>query len=111
LPSVGYDHRTLRDADASPRYLIHDRDAKYPPTFDAVLAAEGVEIVRTPYRSPTANAYAERWVGSVRAECLDHVLLGTEAHLRHVLAGDVAHYNRARPHRGLHQQSPIPRRR
>ena len=99
---------TLQDTDASPRFLIHDRDAKFPPTFDAVFAAEGIEIVRTPYRSPTANAYAERWVGSVRAECLDHLLIVNEAHLRHILAGYVAHYNRGRPHRGLDQRTPIP---
>ena len=98
----------LQDAGASPRFLIRDRDAKFPPAFDAVFAAEGIAIVRTPYRSPTANAYAERWVRSVRAECLDHVLIVNEAHLRHVLAGYVAHDNRARPHRGLDQQTPIP---
>jgi putative transposase len=99
----------LQDANASPRFLIHDRDAKFPPTFDAVFAAEGIAIVRTPYRSPTANAHAERWVGSVRAECLDHLLIVNEAHLRHVLAAYVAHYNRARPHRWLGQQTPLPR--
>jgi len=99
---------TLQEAGASPRFLIHDRDAKFPPAFDAVFAGEGVEIVRTPFRTPTANAYAERWVGSARAECLDHLLIVSEAHLRHVLAAYVAHYNRARPHRGLGQQTPIP---
>jgi hypothetical protein len=100
---------TFQDAGASPRFVIHDRDAKFPPTFDAVFAAEGIAIVRTPYRSPTANAYAERCVGSVRAECLDRLLIVNEAHLRHVLAEYVGHYNRARPHRGLGQQTPIPR--
>jgi putative transposase len=99
---------TLQDTDAPPCFLIHDRDAKFPAAFDAVFAAEGVAVVRTPYRAPTANAYAERWVGSVRAECLDHLLVVNEAHLRHILAGYVAHYNRARPHRGLDQQTPIP---
>ncbi len=98
----------LAEAGSSPRYLIHDRDAKFPPTFDTVFAAEGVEVVRTPYRTPTANAYAERWVGSVRAECLDHLLIVNEAHLRHVLADFIAHDNRARPHQGLRQQTPIP---
>jgi putative transposase len=73
-----------------------------------VFAAEGVAVVRTPYRTPTANAYAERWVGSVRAECLDHLLVVNEAHLDHILGGYVAHYNRARPHRGLDQQTPAP---
>ncbi len=99
---------TLQEAGTSPRFLIHDRDAKFPPAFDTLFAAEGVAIVRTPYRTPTANAYAERWVRSVRAECLDHLLIVNEAHLRRVLISFVAHYNQARPHRGLHQQTPIP---
>ena len=64
--------------------------------------------MRTPSRAPTANAYAERWVRTVRRECLDHLLIVNEAHLRHVLAGFVAHYNQARPHQGLEQQTPVP---
>jgi transposase InsO family protein len=99
---------TLQEQGRSFRFLIHDRDAKFPPTFDAVFASEGVAIVRTPYRTPTANAFAERWVESVRAECLDHLLIVNEAHLRHVLASYVAHYNQARPHQGLGQQTPVP---
>ena len=100
----------LQDAGAPLRFLIHDRDAKFPPAFDTVFAAEGVEVVRTPYRRPTANAYAERWVRSVRAECLDHLLIVNEAHLRRVLADYVAHYNQARPHQGLEPALPDPAR-
>jgi hypothetical protein len=99
---------TLQEQGRAVRFLIRDRDATFPPAFDAVFAAEGSAVVRTPFRTPTANAYAERWVRSVRGECLDHLLIASEAHLRHVLAGYVAHYNRARPHQGLDQQTPIP---
>jgi putative transposase len=100
---------TMQDAGTPPRFLIHDRDAKFPSAFDTVFVTEGVEVVRTPYRSPTANAYAERWVRSARAECLDHLLIVNEAHLRQVLAAYVAHYNQARPHQGIGQQVPIRR--
>ncbi len=90
---------TLPDAATAPRFLIRDRDATFPPGFDAVVAAAGVEIVRTPYRAPNANAVAERWVRSARAACLDH--------LRRVLTEYVG-YNQARPHQGLGQRCPVP---
>ncbi len=98
---------TVQDAGASPRFLIHDRDAQFPSAFDTVFASEGVAIVRTPYRAPNANAYAERWVRSARAECLDHLLVAGEAHLRRVLTEYVAHDNHARPHQGLDQRCPV----
>ena len=103
---------TVQEAGAAPRFLIHDRDTKFPPTFDTVFAADGVEIVRTPYRAPNANAFAERWVRSARGECLDHLLIVNEAHLRRVLRDYAAFYNQARPHQGIDQripQAPVPR--
>jgi putative transposase len=98
---------TLQESGAAPRFLIHDRDAKFPPTFDAVFAAEGVAILRTPYRAPNANAVAERWVCSARSECLDHLLVAGEMHLRRVLTQYAAFYNHARPHQCLDQRCPI----
>ena len=65
-------------------------------------------MVRTPYRAPTANAIAERWVGSVRREDLDHLLIINEAHRRRMLTAYVAHYNQVRPHQGLEQRTPLP---
>lgn len=98
----------MQDEDAPLRFLIHDRDATFPSTFDTVFAAGGVEVVRTPYRAPKVHAYAERWVRPVREECLDQLLIVNEAHLRQVLATYVAHYNQARPHQGIGQRVPIP---
>jgi len=91
---------------ANVRYLIHDRDAKFAGPFDEILRSEGVTIVKTPVRSPRANAVAERWVRSVRNECLDHVLVFGRGHLEQVLREYVAHYNSKRPHRSLALAAP-----
>ena len=87
-------------------HLIRDNDGKYSATFDAVFASEGIEIVRTPFRAPRANAYAERWVRSVREECLDQLLILDQTHLKYVLREYEAYFNTARPHQGLGQKIP-----
>jgi putative transposase len=88
------------------QFLIRDRDAKYPSSFDAVFAADGMRVVLTPFRAPQANAFAERWVRTVRCECLDWTLVVGRRHLERVLRGHVVHYNARRPHRGLDLRAP-----
>jgi len=88
------------------RFLLRDRDAKFCRSFDDVFRSEGGEVVVTPVRTPTANAYAERWVGTVRAECLDWLLIVGRGHLEQVLRVYVKHYNRHRPHRALELEAP-----
>src|SRR3712207_3902929 len=97
----------IQDAALPMRYLIHDRDSKFVPAFDTVFASEGVEVIRTPYRAPNANAVAERWIRSAREECLDHLLIVGEGRLRRVLTAYAAYYNRARPHQGREQRLPV----
>jgi transposase InsO family protein len=88
-------------------FLIRDRDTKFTGVFDAVFASEGIRILRTPVRAPRANAIAERWIGTVRRELLDRMLIVNRCHLAHVLAEYVAHFNHHRPHRALHQAAPL----
>jgi putative transposase len=88
------------------RFLIRDRDRKFTPSFDAVFRSDGIEIVRTPVRAPQANAVAERFVRTARAECLDWLLILNQAHLEHVLRVFIDHYNGHRPHRALHLTPP-----
>jgi transposase InsO family protein len=97
----------LEDRVGQFRFLVRDRDTKFTAAFDAVFAAEGISVLRTPARAPQANAYAERWVGTVRRELLDRVLILGGPQLRSVLAEYVEHYNDHRPHRALGQAPPL----
>jgi putative transposase len=90
------------------RFLIHDRDSKFTAAFDEVFRSEGIKVIHTPIRAPQANAYAERFVRTVRAECLDWLLIIGRRHLEMVLRSYTAHYNRERPHRGLALHPPEP---
>jgi putative transposase len=90
------------------RFLIHDRDSKFSAAFDEIFHSEGINVIKTPIRAPQTNAYAERFVRTVRAECLDWLLIVGRRHLEHVLRSYTTHYNRERPHRGLALLTPEP---
>jgi putative transposase len=97
------------DEDATAiRFLIHDRDSKFTRAFDDLWHGLGAEVILTPIQAPNANAVAERWVGTVRQECLDHLLIAGRRQLLRVLRLYVEHYNRHRPHRGLGLSAPEP---
>ena len=96
----------LEDDKLELKCVIHDRDRKYCRAFDGMLRAEGAEVIVTPPLAPTANAAAERWVGSLRRECLDWLLIVSERHLAVVLHEYLAHYNNERPHRSCGLRSP-----
>jgi putative transposase len=99
----------LNDREPPLRFLIHDHDRKFTDAFDTLFRSEGLRIIPIPYQAPNANSYAERWVRTAREECLDHILILNETHLRRVLGEFInENYNVARPHRGIEQQTPIP---
>ena len=91
------------------RFLIRDRDTKFTHAFDAVFHAAEIAIIQTPSQAPRANAIAERWIGSLRRECLDRMLVAGPRHHSHVLNEYTEHYNNHRPHRSLDQHPPVRR--
>jgi putative transposase len=108
-PTDAWVAQQLREAtpfDERPIYLIRDNDAKFGPMFARVAAGSGIEVLRTPYMAPRANAICERFLGSLRRECLDHVIILNERQLWRVLSEYVAYFNCARPHQGIRQRRP-----
>jgi transposase len=97
----------LDDLVAQFKFLIRDRDSRFTSMFDAVFASEGVQIIKTPIRAPRANAIMERWIGSLRRELLDRMLILNARHLRQVLTEYENHFNTHRPHRSLGQAAPL----
>jgi hypothetical protein len=98
----------LEDRDHGIRFLIRDNDKKFTDAFDTVFRSEGIAVITAPFRAPNANSFAERWIRSVREECLDKLLIINQAHLRRVMCEYVEFFNTARPHQGIEQQIPIP---
>jgi transposase InsO family protein len=88
------------------RLLLHDRDTKFSRAFDEVFRSEGIDVIETPVQAPNANANAERWVRTVRRDCLDRILILGRGHLERVLRVYRSHYNRHRPHRALRLTPP-----
>ena len=108
-PTDAWTAQQLREATPygqSPKYLIRDRDSKFGPSFARVAATSGIKILKTPYHAPRANAICERFLGSVRRECLDHLFILHEKQLDRVLHAYIQYFNQARPHQGIKQQIP-----
>jgi putative transposase len=89
-----------------PRFLIRDNDKKYGGQFQHVVDGADIEILKTPVEAPRANAFCERFLGSLRRECLDYMLILSERHLRHIVSEYVTYFNQARPHQGINQRIP-----
>jgi putative transposase len=97
----------MRFGDEQPfRFLVHDRDTKFSHAFDEVFRSECIRVIHTPVQTPNANAYAERWIRTLRTDCLDRILILGRRHLEHVLRIYRRHYNEHRPHRALHLLPP-----
>ena len=98
--------RNVTPAGTAPRFFIRDNDGKFGAEFDGVAKGTGIKVLRTPYHAPKANAFCERFLGSVRRECLDHTLILSTGHLERVLSEYVEYFDNARPHQGIAQRVP-----
>ncbi len=103
---VAQQMRNVTPGGTAPRFLIRDNDGKFGKEFDNVAKGTGIKVLRTPYHAPKANAFCERFLGSVRRECLDHTLILSTGHLERVLSEYVEYFNNARPHQGVAQRVP-----
>ncbi len=109
LPTDAWTAQQLREATpwgSGPRYLIRDRDRKYGSQFSCVAASTGIKELKTPYRAPKANAFCERFMKSLKRECLDHMLVMSQKQMRRLVREYVSYYNDVRPHQGIHQRIP-----
>ncbi len=110
-PTDAWVAQQMREAtpfDIHPTYLVRDNDSKFGAQFARVAADRKIQVLKIPYRAPKANSYCERFLGSVRRECLDHFLILGERHLQCVLKAYVCYFNHARPHQGIGQIIPVP---
>ena len=108
-PTDEWTAQQLREATPwgkGPKYLLHDRDSKYASHFSAMAAGSGIQELKTPYRTPRANGICERFMGSLRRECLDHTLILNSKHLQRVVKEYTAYFNHERPHQGIGQRIP-----
>jgi putative transposase len=110
-PTDAWTAQQLREATPfgeGPKYLIRDNDGKYAQQFTRVAAGSQIQVLRTPVRAPRANALCERFLGSVRRECLDHLLIVDQHHLHRVLKEYVRYFNHQRSYQGIQQTTPLP---
>ncbi len=98
----------LRHSDvlAGGKALVRDRGSQFIAAFDEVFLSEGIKVLKTPVRTPVANAFAERWIGTLRRELLDRTLIWNRAQLERIVVDYIDHYNEHRPHRSLDQTPP-----
>ncbi len=109
-PTDAWVTQQLREATLygqAPKYLIRDNDSKFGSSFAHVAATSGIKLLKTPVHAKRPNAIGERFMGSVRRECLDHLLIFQEKQLQRLLNAYVAYFNWARPHQGIGQQIPV----
>jgi putative transposase len=108
-PTDAWVAQQLREATPfgeGPRFLIRDNDKKFGEQFQHVVDGADIEMLKTPVEAPRANAFCERFLGSLRRECLDYMLILSERHLRRIVTDYITYFNQARPHQGINQRQP-----